>query len=295
MYRELAGYGVNFARLWISSLYGSAWVPYIGGGNRYAGYLPVAGLMPIEDGEGGSTLAMRMAYRPGRDAGWFDPCRLEGWNYPEAVKPRRRYRVAARYWGRRIVGPRRPQSPEYGLVLKIGGAFQSCHEPGTGRAVTGYGRNTTGWAEIEGDWNSGDRYFLPKLHLALENVSGGGVFVRDVSVREYLPGGGLGPEILSRPSMEYHLSIPQARAYALDHIVEAAERAGVYLKLVVLEKDDEIYQNLAEPSGTAGQANRDGVYGRDGSSIGRAGCSRRGGGTCRRAGATRRRCTRGSC
>ena len=27
MYRELATHGVNFARLWISSIYGSAWTP----------------------------------------------------------------------------------------------------------------------------------------------------------------------------------------------------------------------------------------------------------------------------
>ena len=49
--------------------------------------------------------------------------------------------------------------------------------------------------------------------------------------------------------MEYHLQIPQARAYALDRIIEQAERAGVYLKLVVLEKDDEIYQNLTDDGG----------------------------------------------
>jgi hypothetical protein len=170
--------------------------------------------------------------------------------------------VAARYQGRNIVGPRRPQSPAFGFVLKLGGAFQACHEPGTSRVVTTYGRNTSDWAEVEGQWNSGDRYFLPKLHLALENVSAGGVFVRDVSVRERLADGGLGPEILSRPSMEYHLRIPQARAYALDRIIESAERAGVYLKLVVLEKDDEIYQNLADDGGFAtGQPNRAGVYG----------------------------------
>jgi hypothetical protein len=262
MYRDLAANGIDFVRLWIGSLYGSAWVPYIGGGNRYAGYLPVAGLMPfIDDKAGVTSLTMRLAYRPG-GGGWFDPCRLEGWNFPEAVKPNRRYRLAASYWGREIAGPRNPQFGQFGFVLKIGGAFQACHEPGTSHAVTNYGRNTSGWSEIEGDWNSGPRSFLPKLHLALENVSDGGVFVRSVSLRERLPAGGLGPEILSRPSMEYDRYIPQARAYALDRIVEIAERAGVYLKLVVMEKDDEIYQNLTD-AGTfiTDKPNPEGVYG----------------------------------
>jgi len=262
MYRELATHGINFARLWISSLYGSAWVPYVGGQNRYAGYLPVAGLMPIVDSAtGNGTLAMRLAYRPG-DTSWFDPCRLEGWNFPEAVKPNRTYRVAASYWGRQVQGPRNPRFANYGFVLKLGGGFPACQEPGTSRAVTSYGRNTTGWSEITGEWASGTRNFLPKLHLALENVSGGGVFVRSVSVRERMADGSLGPEIVARPSMEYHLQIPQARAYALDRIIEHAERAGVYLKLVVLEKDDEIYQNLTNEGGfVTDRPNREGAYG----------------------------------
>lgn len=262
MYRELAANGVNFARLWVSSLYGSSWVPYIGGRNNYKGYLPVAGLMPFVDEAAGTTsLTMRMADRPG-GGGWFDPCRLEGWNFPEAVKPQRRYRIAGTYWGRQIQGPRNPRFPNFGFVLKIGGAFPSCQEPGTSRVVTGYGRNTTAWTEVEGEWPSGERNFLPKLHLAVENISGGGVFVRSVSVRERLADGTLGPEILSRPSMQYDRYIPQTRAYALDRIVESAERAGVYLKLVLLEKDDEIYQNLTD-EGTfiVDRPNPEGVYG----------------------------------
>ena len=208
-----------------------------------------------------TTLTMRMAYRPG-DAGWFDPCRLEGWNFPEAVKPNRQYRVGATSWGRDIQGPRLPRFANYGFVLKLGGSFPGCQEPQTSRVVTAYGRNTGKWGEIAGDWNSGERFFLPKLHLALENTTAGGVFVRSVSVRERLADGSLGPEILSRPSMEYHLQIPQARAYALDQIVESAERAGVYLKPVVMEKGDEIYQNLSDDGGfITDRANREGVYG----------------------------------
>jgi hypothetical protein len=262
MYRELSVHGVNFVRLWIGSLYGSAWVPYVGGRNSYTGYLPVAAVMPfIDPSSGAGTLTMRLAYRPG-DTGFFEPCRLEGWNFPEPVKPGRRYRVAATYVGRRMSGPRNLRFRDYGFVLKLGGAFPSCHEPGTSRVVTSYGLNTNGWADIEGDWDSGERHFLPKVHLALENVSGGGVFVRSLSVRERLPEGGLGPEILSRPSMEYHLQIPQARAHALDEIVESAQRAGVYLKLVVMEKDDEIYQNLTDDGGfITDSPNREGVYG----------------------------------
>ena len=38
---ELQNSGVNFARFWVSHLFGSAWNPYVGGRNQYRGYLPV--------------------------------------------------------------------------------------------------------------------------------------------------------------------------------------------------------------------------------------------------------------
>jgi hypothetical protein len=261
-YQRLGAYGINFVRLWISSLYGSAWNPWLGGRNRYAGYLPVAGLTPFTDEAGKATLTMQLDYGPRGDDGWFDACRLEGWNDADAVKPNTRYRVRATYRGRRITGPRNPLSPNYGFVIKMGGAFPNCYEPGTSRAVTGYGRNNSQWETIEGVWDSGNRYFLPKVHLALENVREGVVFLKDISIQEILPAGGYGPEILMRPSMEHQLYVPQARALAFDKIVQQAERNGVYMKLVVMEKADEIYIKTDDNGEfVTARDNEDGFYG----------------------------------
>jgi len=262
-YQELGANGIDFVRLWVSSLYGSAWNPYVGGRNRYAGYVPVAGLMPFRDDTTEQTaLTMQMDYEPGGDLGWFDACRLQAGNGAEAVKPRTRYRVSARYRARRIAGPRIPRFPAFGFVLKVGGMFPDCYEPGTSRAVSSYGGNNADWSEISGVWNSGERNFLPKVHLALENVTQGAVFVDSLSVREFLPDGSVGLEILSRPSMHYDLYIPQAPAYAFDKIVEFAERNGVYLKLVVMEKGDEIYSKLDDSGDfVTSRDNNEGVYG----------------------------------
>jgi Domain of unknown function (DUF5060) len=262
-FRQLGAYGINFVRLWISSLYGSAWNPYVGGRNHYSGYLPVTGLAPFRDEMSGeTTLAMRIDYEPGGDTGWFDACRLEWANNPEPVKPNTRYRVRATYRGRGISGPRNRRSPNFGFVVKLGGMFPNCYEPATSRPVSTYGLNNSAWGSVEGTWNSGNRSFLPKLHLALENVTQGEAYVQSVSLREMLPDGGEGPEILVKPSMQHQLYIPQAKAYAFDKIVEQAERNGVYLKLVVMDKGDKIYLKMDDNGEfVTARDNQDGVYG----------------------------------
>jgi hypothetical protein len=262
MYRTIGQFGATFARLWIGTLYGSAWTPWTGGRNRYDGYLPVAGLEPFTRPGERPGLAMRLDYEPAGDTGWFDACRLR-WNDDlEAVKPRSTYRISVRYTGRRITGPRLPRAAEYGLVLKAGGMFPGCHEPGTGRPVTAYGREVDKASTIAGTWSSGESHFLPRLHLALENVSGGAAYVDGVSVREVRDDGTLGPEVLERPSMPFHEYVPQGRAAALDTIVEAAARSGVALKLVLMEKGDEIYSKLGDDGAwVTTRDNPAGVYG----------------------------------
>jgi hypothetical protein len=166
------------------------------------------------------------------------------------------------YQAEGIRGPRTGRARDFGLVMKLGGMFPGCYEPGTSRAVTTYGGNSPRWASIEGVWTSGERNFLPKPHLALENVTAGVAHVRSVSIREIRPDGSDGPEVLPRPSMEHHLHIPQAPSYAFDRILEAAEREGIYLKLVVLEKGDEMYLKMDDNgSFVTARDNQDGFYG----------------------------------
>lgn len=95
---------------------------------------------------------------------------------------------------------------------------------------------------------------------SLENVVQGMAFVEAVSLREDLGGGELGPEMMLRPSMAHHLYVPEERAYALDKIVALAEQHGVYLKLVVMEKDDKVYRKMADDGGWEND-NVDGFYG----------------------------------
>jgi hypothetical protein len=98
--------------------------------------------------------------------------------------------------------------------------------------------------------------------MALENVHQGIVHVQSVSLREDLGGGKLGPEMMIKPSMEHHQYIADEKAYAFDKIVQNAERNGVYLKLVVMEKNDKIYAKMADDGGWANPDNApNGFYG----------------------------------
>jgi hypothetical protein len=255
---------INLVRMWISGMYGVAWNHYLGGRNIYDGYLPRAALVPFYDPIADrATMTMLIDYEPEGDTGWFDGCRFEFWNDPEAVKQNTTYRIRIRYRGRDITGPRNTAFPNYGFVGKMGGWYPDCYEPGTGTLVTQYGLNNSDWGYIEGVWNSGSNNFLPRLYLALENATGGEVYVDSVSLQEALGNGQYGPEIMIEPSMEYELYFSQEESYTLDKFIELAEQHGVYVKLVLMDKNDNMYYKI-EDNGDfviAGEDNLDGFYG----------------------------------
>ena len=131
--------------------------------------------------------------------------------------------------------------------------------------MTSYGLNNSDWGVIEGEWNSGDNNFLPRLYMVLENVIEGEAYIDSVSVQEVLGGGGYGPNIMVEPSMQYELYYPQSSLYAMDKLIDLAEQMGIYLKLVIMEKQDVIYRKL-EDNGDfvlTGPDNPDGFYGQN--------------------------------
>jgi hypothetical protein len=253
---------INLLRVWISSIYGVAWNRYLGGRNIYDGYLPRSALLPFSSGDR-TTMTMFLDYEPEGDTGWFDACRFEFWDDPEAVKQNTNYRLRIKYRGLEMTGPRNSAYPQYGFVAKLGHWIDHCYEPGTGTVVTNYGGNNSSWQYIQGVWNSGSNNFLPRLYLGLENVTSGQVYVDSVSIQEVLENGQYGPEIMIEPSMEYELYFPQKESYALDKSVELAEKYGIYLKLVLMDKGDNMYFKFQDNGDfvTAGPDNEDGFYG----------------------------------
>ena len=264
-YETFSQNGINFLRLWISGLYGAAWPEWLGTRNLYDGYLPRPGILPLEDPSiSNPTMTLHVDYENEGNTGWFDGCRYQFWNDPEAIKPNTDYKVIARYFAKDISGPRDANYNDYGFVVKIGGWHPDCYNPGTSTVVTNYGGNTNNWQTIEGTWISGDDDFIPRVYMGLENVIEGDVYILSISIREDLGSGQYGPEILRQPSMEYQLYYPQLSSLAIDMVLEFAEQNGLYLKLVIQDKGDKIYYKI-DDDGTFvldGELdNLDGFYG----------------------------------
>jgi len=275
-FATLAQNGLILSRNWWSAYYGQSWPEWLGNRNQYDGYLPRSGYIPINV-DNNPVATIRIDYEGAGDTGWFDACRLQDWNRkPEAVKQNTIYLFKITYYGEGISGPRNLASPNYGLVGKIttnwlGDRNDNCYDSTSSYTnVTNYGHNTTGWGTIQGNWNSGDNNFLPRIYVALENVIStdnpkATASILSISLREDLGNGQYGPEIIEQSSAESELYFSDKPLYDLDQTLNEAEQAGMYLKVVLLDKNDHIYKKINDDGSfvIAGDDNEDGVYGCD--------------------------------
>ena len=206
----------------------------------------------------------------------FTPCRLIGWtNAGVPLKQNTNYRVRVRYNAQGLIGPRVTGSP-YGFVVKEARWLwsetvdtKSCYYPGTGTVLAATYKKSENdpwadypdpqdpnWRILEGSFNSGTKDFLSDyLYLAIENArdpngnnqdtggatSGGHVFIDHIWLEENKGNDQYGPNLIYKPWMAHHYYINQRNAYALDKLLDFAKQKNVYLKTVMLEKNDLIF------------------------------------------------------
>jgi hypothetical protein len=156
--------------------------------------------------------------------------------------------VRIRYKTKDLEGPRQSGAP-FGFVAKIGDWLweegQYCHESGTGQALTQHqDQDTADWQVLEGSYTAGNADFLPYFYLVLENAKRGSVYIDYVWIEEELGDGNYGPNIVSKPWMSHDLYFEQRNSYAFDKVLELAERYGIYLRPVILEKNDWIFNRI---------------------------------------------------
>jgi len=203
---------------------------------------------------------------------WFDACRfIGGFQAPPAVKQNTKYHIKIKYKAQGITGPRDPAFPGFGFVAKVqnpnaGAWHTNCYDggdPQNGVKVTGYGKDSASWTYLEGEWDSGNRNTLPLFYLALENVLGQTqptVDIDTVFIGEDLGGGQYGPNIVTKPSMEQLSYYMERNAYAFDKVLDLAKQNGVYLKLVVMEKN-ELMENELDFAGNRAEFDNNNFYG----------------------------------
>ncbi|MCB0197671.1 MAG: hypothetical protein KDJ65_37345, partial [Anaerolineae bacterium] len=197
----------------------------------------------------------------------FVPCINLGWLSPELpLKPHTDYRLRVRYKEEGLTGPKFA-GEGYGFAVKTGGWLWDdnnekarCYHPETGeKLAASYQENPKwshypdpeheGWEILEGHFNSGDRDFLGYFYLAIENATAGNVFVDYLWMEEEMGNDQFGPNVVYRPWMAHHQYFEQRNGFVFDKIVEQAADNDLYLKLVVLEKND-FTLNIFEPNGS---------------------------------------------
>ncbi len=281
-FESMGDNGIQLIRIWLSewSIFGSGWNPWYGVRNDHDGYIPRTGLT-IYGSDDPVSAQMTLGY--GEDASgnkntsWYDACRFIGGQQARAaVKQNTKYHIRIRYKTTGVSGPRNVNYSDYGLVAKIqnptnGNWHTTCYEPGepqNGIKVSyTYGKSEE-WAYLEGEWNSGNNNFLPNFYLALENVNAlnpqtgtrAYAYIDTVFVGEDLGNNSYGPNIITKPSMEHHKYFMQRNSYAFDKVLDLAEENGVYIRPVILEKNDDI-QNFIGSDGKQAPSSNNNFYG----------------------------------
>jgi len=70
------------------------------------------------------------------------------------------------------------------------------------------------------------------------------VYVDRIWIQEELGGNSLGPNIIYKPWMAHHLYFDQRNSYAFDKVLELANQHGIFLRPVVMEKNDPILSHI---------------------------------------------------
>jgi len=162
-----------------------------------------------------------------------------------------------------------------GLVFKFIKSRDGFSDPGnTAQLLTEKGfTGSTGWKEFEATFtNTLGRRALAQggtLAIGLGNVTSGDVYIDRVYLGEDLGGGQIGPNVLFKGQFNYHLYCDQIASWLYDQYFELADRHGIRVKAVILEKNDPIYERISLEDGTfiTGKGGNDNFYAKPGTKV----------------------------
>ncbi|MEA4906488.1 MAG: DUF5060 domain-containing protein, partial [Anaerolineaceae bacterium] len=245
-YSDYDGSGLNFARPWMAGLGAYS--------TNFARWVSSAKNMGNEGFD--SQLTFRSHY-PGHELSqemWVpDGSRMWlGWInqdlFPLDVKPDQDYLIKLRVKVVDLSGPVNPALP-YGLVIKKHGWPSDTLEQDI-RAYPSFIpeiHNDLDWHTVVVRYHTTARDGSPSepyISLYLENVSSGDVYVDEFSMREILPDGSLGGEVIPNSRADLQTYVDDRPAAFLDWQVEQGQAHGIYFKYVVMDKRDWVPDHL---------------------------------------------------
>ena len=231
--------GIQLPRIWLSqwAIYGTKWNPwhYVNGPGTY---IYLSSTQKYADHDVSLYLSATQ-----------NPCISSShWLSPQiSLKQNTNYKVRVRTKISNLAGP--TTAGEWGLVAKITRTAQNswldnCQLPGQGERVGSIYHKTTANSDWEildlGSFNSQTNNFLTSFNLVLENTTSGIAYVDHVWIEEDLGNNNFGPNVVVKPGMNHHQYFDERLAAGFDKLLDLATQYQIYLRPVVLEKEDDI-------------------------------------------------------
>ena len=223
---------INFLRVWLSvaGINGTHWTSWAYH-NQPINYLPQPSL-DLATTFNGTDVSLRLDNTV--------KCLFtDFWQGNVPALPNTDYTMSARVKLNGVTG-----SGDYGFVMKQGGWMPATCATSTGTRILGPQTGSTDWITLTGNYKTGDgQYWLDNLYLTLQNTTGGQAFVDEVRVwRTADPNK---TNVLREPNANAHLYFDPMNAAVWDSYLELAEKHGVYVKLVIDEKNEWIRTHIS--------------------------------------------------
>ena len=230
---------IDFLRIWMSTsaIFGCAWAPLNSATLPYVGYVPATGLAPDQAYADGQVSVRLDSANPDMFYGWMggDTAVISGHTY--------RIRVRVKLIG--VTGPSQSGYPYGFTIKKTGWPNPPANFFPTYAAILPHRTGSCDWSVVECNWTATGS-FPGDLSFILENATAGTVFIDEISIREILAGGLLGPERNRKPKMNHQTYFDGLAAWQYDYLLDQARQQGIYYRVVLTERNDYILTHLGK-------------------------------------------------
>jgi hypothetical protein len=253
--------GTNFDRPWLAGIgaYSTNWARWLSSAENL-GNEGSRERLNFKEHAPGSDLSYDLTY-PDAFRYW-----ITNWLNEEMgpqFKPDTQYHILVRMKTANLTGPRDPQY-DWGVTARlsdwigIGDPMQSQEDALRKKPMFfPHVSENRDWFTIETDFKTNSSP-EDNVSIYLDNVTGGSAYIDEFQIREVLPDGSLGGSVIRNPKADMHTYVDPRGAADIDWMVEQAEKDGVYLKLVVHDKNDWIQAHLKSDGTFADEG--DGYY-----------------------------------
>lgn len=244
--------GANLFRIWQTGwgIYMAPWNPWNSHTLPFEGGYFNAPALTYDESFDDHLFSLRLwDYDDPEVSGRKNPCMFQGFDGSVPVKPNTTYQLKTRLKLVDVTGPQRGDYP-YGFTIRRAGWLEeSCSDPtkvSGAELLLSHVSGTKDWHEVVSTFTTGSEdYFLDQnFYLILENTNGGDVYIDEVSLREWDGQKAVGPEILRKNRFDYHNYYDQEPSWRWDYFFDSSQEHGVYIRPVILEKNDWIASHL---------------------------------------------------